>query len=222
MTDKMSERGRRGLSRAAIIQAAITLIEEEGGAGLTIRKLGAKVGCDPMTVLYHVKSKAELERAMAEALNEMMRLPDPEAPWRDRILSLAQQCRTIALRYPETFKLLLHFRGNGTAYFKSTEIIYQALTDAGVPDCMIVDVSFGIYASVLGVAMAEISGLLQPVDAAALEVLDALPVSKYPAIHRLVPNYDAPSDGRAIQTTLHMLLDGIETNIQNRQMQPLA
>ncbi|RMB08685.1 TetR/AcrR family transcriptional regulator [Eilatimonas milleporae] len=218
MNNKLKERGRLGLSRAAIVQTAITLIEAEGETGFTMRKLAAKVGCDPMTVLYHVKSKAELERAMAEALNETIQLPDPKAPWRDRIVSLAQQCHTLAQRHPETFKLLLRFRGTGPADLRNTEVIYQALSDAGVPDSMIVDVGFGLYASVLGLAMAEIGGLLRPADATALEAIDALPVADYPALHRLLPSYAAESGGRTFETTLHMLLDGIEKYIRDRDL----
>lgn len=218
MNKKPRVRNHRGLTRTAIVEAAMALIEEEGAAKFTVRRLAAAMGCDPMTVLYHVKSKSELERAMAEAMYAMMLLPKPTAPWRERILSLAKQCRSVAMNYPETFKLFFQFRSNGVSYFKTAETVYQALEEAGVPAHRIVDVSFGIYASVLGLTMAEITGLMQPADPKELEAIDALPVSQFPTTHRLLPHYDSQSDGHALEMTLNMLLDSIEKNIRERRL----
>ena len=53
--------GPRGLSREPMIRAAIELLESAGEAGFSIRKLGERLGCDPMAVLYHFKSREGAE-----------------------------------------------------------------------------------------------------------------------------------------------------------------
>ncbi len=48
-----------------MVAAALELMEAGGEVGFTLRKLGVRVGCDPMSILYHFKSKEGLYRAMA-------------------------------------------------------------------------------------------------------------------------------------------------------------
>ena len=55
----------RKLNKDELVIAAVTLMEEAGDSGFSLRKLGERVGCDPMAVLYHFKSKEGLLRAMA-------------------------------------------------------------------------------------------------------------------------------------------------------------
>ena len=56
----------RKLNKDELVIAAVTLMEEAGDSGFSLRKLGERVGCDPMAVLYHFKSKEGLLRAMAD------------------------------------------------------------------------------------------------------------------------------------------------------------
>ena len=51
----------------------------------SVRKLAQSVGCDPMSVLYHFKSKEGLSRAIANALSRSLVPVDPSLPWRERL-----------------------------------------------------------------------------------------------------------------------------------------
>lgn len=62
----------RPLSPELIVVTAIALLEHHGEAGFSLRKLGQRLGCDPMTVLYHFKSKDGLLRAMADHLSAQL------------------------------------------------------------------------------------------------------------------------------------------------------
>ena len=67
--------------------AALALLEDVGEA-FSVRKLAQSVGCDPMSVLYHFKSKEGLSRAIANALSRSLVPVDPSpcangcATWR--------------------------------------------------------------------------------------------------------------------------------------------
>jgi AcrR family transcriptional regulator len=44
-------RGRRGIDRNAILKAAFDMLSRNGEVGFSVRKLGTRIGVDPMTVL---------------------------------------------------------------------------------------------------------------------------------------------------------------------------
>ncbi len=210
MPKKAVRPGPRGLSPEEIVKSAVALLEEEGEQGFSIRKVGSRVGCDPMAVLYHFKSKAGLEQAMADALNAELTPVDATAPWRVRLSALASQYRTLALRYPRTFPLLLRFWVTGPADYRHAEMIYQALADAGFDDRRTVDICFGFYASILGLAAAEVGGMLQPASAENLAEARSLPAADFPMTRRLLPAFEAQQPAETYALMVETVLNGIE------------
>ncbi|WP_375595157.1 TetR/AcrR family transcriptional regulator C-terminal domain-containing protein [Algihabitans albus] len=192
------------------MKSAVALLEDEGEQGFSIRKVGSRVGCDPMAVLYHFKSKAGLEQAMADALNAELTPVDATAPWRARLSALASQYRALALRYPRTFPLLLRFWVTGPADYRHAEMIYQALSDAGFEDRQTVDICFGFYASILGLAAAEVGGMLQPATAENLAEARSLPAADFPMTRRLLPAFEAQRPAEIYALMVETVLNGIE------------
>ena len=210
MSKKVARLGPKGLSPQEIVAAAVALMEEEGEDRFSIRKLGARIGCDPMAVLYHFRSKVGLERAMADAVNAKLRPVDPTAHWRTRLADLAQQYRDLAIRYPQTFPLLMRFWVTGPADYRHAEMIYQALADAGLDDRQMVDVCFGFYASVLGLAAAEVGGLLKPATPENIAEVKDLSPAAFPMTTRLIPAFEQQEPRRVYAQMIEMILDGIE------------
>lgn len=202
--------GPRGLSPDVIARVAVELLDQGGEAGFSLRKLGQKVGCDPMAVLYHFGSKEGLERAMADTLNAELKPAERDRPWRERLAHLAHQYRGLAHRHPRTFPLLQRFWVTGPADYAHAETIYEALSDAGFDDERMVDICFGWYAAVLGLAAAEAGGLLRPADLEQLAEVEALPDGDFPLTRRLLPAFRRQQAGRTYARTVDLLLDGID------------
>ncbi len=213
MSKKTTRPGPRGISPNEVLRASIALMEEEGADGFSVRKLANTFGCDPMAVLYHFKSKVGLERAMADALNAELKPVDPAAPWRQRLTDLAHQYRALALRYPQTFPLLTRFWVTGPSDYTHAEMVYQALDDAGLNDRQIVDICCGWYASVLGLATAEVGGMLQPATQQDIAELEVLPTDEFPVVKRLVPVFKAQKPGQVHAVMVEAILDGIEQQL---------
>ena len=213
MSKKAARSGPKGLEPDEIVKAALVLMEEEGPDAFSVRKLGAKFGCDPMAVLYHFKSKNGVERAMADAINAEITPVDPTASWRARLTDLAFQYRGLALKYPQTFPLLMRFWITGPADYRHAEMIYQALADAGLNDRQMVDTCFGWYASLLGLAAAEVGGLLKPATPEIIAEIDRLPSADYPAMARLLTAFADQQSGRAYESMVETILDGIEQKL---------
>lgn len=57
-----------GLTREGIVRTALEIIDREGYKSLSMRRLGAELGVDPMAVYYHIPNKAALLDGVVEAV----------------------------------------------------------------------------------------------------------------------------------------------------------
>jgi AcrR family transcriptional regulator len=74
----------QGVTRDAILDTALALLDEDGDAGLTMRTLAARLGVTPMSLYHHVTDRAGLLRALSDrvyggVLQSMDEAGDPVA-----------------------------------------------------------------------------------------------------------------------------------------------
>ncbi|KWN20151.1 TetR family transcriptional regulator [Burkholderia territorii] len=208
MKDKPAQ-GPRGLDKDAIVAAALALLEEVGEAAFSVRKLAQSVGCDPMSVLYHFKSKEGLSRAIANALSRSLVPVDPSLPWRERLRDLARQYRALALRHPAAFALLQRHMSTGPADLAHIETVHRALADAGIARSALPSLCVGWYASVIGLAAAEAGGLTRPANETELAEMNALSDTAHPLVKSAAPLYAQLDPAAVHDTMLDVLHDGI-------------
>jgi AcrR family transcriptional regulator len=200
----------RGLDRAAIVAAALTEMDEHGEVGFSLRRVAARLGRDPMAVLYHLGSREGLERAVAEALNATVPLPDPALPPRVRLAAVADAYRALAQRHPRSFPLLMRFWTTGPSDYALAEAVYAALGEMGFGPEEAADYGCGFYAAVLGFCTGEVRGLLAPEPPPeALEEVAALPEATHPTFRRLAAAFGRRDPDMLWRRTREALLDGI-------------
>ncbi|WP_141671593.1 TetR/AcrR family transcriptional regulator [Gilliamella sp. wkB292] len=209
-SDKMKNTGPKGLEAHAMVVAAIDFMEEVGNSAFSMRKLAAKIACDPMSLQYHFKSKKGLERAMAEELTRRISTIDNSMPWDERLRHLAYQYRQIALAYPNSFKLMQQFWSTGLADYIRAEYVCQALTDAGFNDNQVTSFCLGYYACIIGLAASEAGGLLRPADDADLNDIENLPQQGFTLTKKLAPAFQAVEPGQVFAFTVELFLQGIK------------
>lgn len=202
-------RGRRGLDRNDILDAAFDMLSRHGEADFSVRKLGQRIGVDPMTVLHHFGSKDELMRRIADRALATVELPLPSGDWRSDLRHVAVAYRDLAHRHPRLFHLHFRFHATGPADHASSEVVYRALRSAGLPDAEAAGLGLAFYAFILGYALAEAEGLLQPIsdeDEAELKELDPLTC---PATLALIPAFRALDPDAAFDASVAAFIDGI-------------
>jgi AcrR family transcriptional regulator len=209
-------RGRRGLDKNAILDAAFDMLSREGEVGFSVRKLGARIGVDPMTVLHHFGSKDELLRRIADRALASVKLPLPSADWRADLGNVAAAYRDLAHRHPRLFHLHFRFHATGPADHASSEVVYRALRGAGLPDEEAAGLGLAFYAFILGYALAEVEGLLRPIsddDEAELRALDPL---AYPATLALIPAFKTLDRDAAFDASVDAFIDGVSCRCSAR------
>lgn len=99
--------GRARLDRRRVLQAALALVDRQGLDALTMRRLGAGLGVDPMTVQHHVESKERMLDGIAELLWEEVALPEDSASPVEALRALAGSLRDLFRRHPDAAPLIL-------------------------------------------------------------------------------------------------------------------
>ena len=139
----VSERGsagRRGpdepLSRERIVAAALALVDEEGLAALSMRRLATKLGVDPMAIYYYLPNKAALEYAIVEAVNVSMG-PDMQGfdmslPLYELVVGAGWLLRTALLRHPNAVPLLVVRSGATLASWRPGDMMVGCLIERGL------------------------------------------------------------------------------------------
>src|SRR2546427_10692734 len=91
-----SSRRRTTLSLERIAAAAVALIDGDGLDALSMRRLGAELGVDAMSLYRHFPSKAALLQAVVARLFAELPLPAPTAARRqDAFRALARPYRAL-------------------------------------------------------------------------------------------------------------------------------
>lgn len=108
MTDRASPRRGRPprLTRAQILRAALQIADGSGLDGLTMRRLGAELGVDPMAVYGHLPDKAALVDGLVEIVMGEIVVPVATGDWMDDLRAVTRSARTTLLMHPAVVPLL--------------------------------------------------------------------------------------------------------------------
>jgi AcrR family transcriptional regulator len=122
------------LDRRAILQAALRLVDANGLGALSMRRLGAELGVEAMSLYYYIPSKAALTQGLAEIVLGELRLP-PEGispdDWPAALREMARSFRGLGFAHPNVFPLLAQIGLDNPAAYPPTEAVLALLRSAG-------------------------------------------------------------------------------------------
>jgi AcrR family transcriptional regulator len=85
----------------AILETAFSIVEREGYAALTMRRVASALETGPASLYAHVVNKEDLDDLLIGQLCADIELPEPNPRiWREQIISVCTQIRDQYLRYP--------------------------------------------------------------------------------------------------------------------------
>jgi AcrR family transcriptional regulator len=147
---------RETLTREQIVQAAMETLDAEGLAGLSMRKLAAKLGSGATSLYWHVPTKDDLIDLLIDETYGEVDVPEAElAGWRSGAMLFAHSLRAMILRHPwlpEVVYTRPSIGPNATAMGSRGLVLFRA---GGFADR---DVAMGsIISYVFGTANAEVA-----------------------------------------------------------------
>lgn len=96
-----------GLNRAAVVAAALRIVDRDGVDGLTMRALGAELGADPMAAYHHVPNKDAILDGVVEAVWSDIDIAVPQGiAWQEQLAAVAEAMRAGLQRHPNAVPLM--------------------------------------------------------------------------------------------------------------------
>lgn len=146
------------LNREVLVKVALDIVDRDGLASLSMRKLGAEIGVDPMAAYRHLPNKEALLDAVIDAVVAKTVIDVDEAlSWQDQMRQLLASYYTAVMAHPNALPLLPVRQLRTPASLRVVERALQILVDAGAPlheAVLVVNVA-GLLT--VGVAMAAAS-----------------------------------------------------------------
>ena len=204
------------LSREAIVQAAVRLIERDGADAVSMRRVAAELGVGTMSLYNHVPNKAALLDGVAEyIMTDMSFAADPDADWRDQARGLARTFRAIARRYPRSVLVVITRQPRSDVGLAPVELALGAVRKAGFTDRTAVRLVRTFVSFVLGSLMHEASVAEQPAPEAITELAEQLERSRYTNVRDLLPLLAEQDHEGDFEFGLELLIGAMEALPRN-------
>ncbi|MFF4256475.1 TetR/AcrR family transcriptional regulator [Streptomyces sp. NPDC001663] len=124
-----------GLDRDRITEVTVRLLDAEGLAKFSMRRLAAELNVTAMSVYWYVDTKDDLlELALDAAFGELT-LPDPDADedWRDQLRTLAREYRSLLVRHPWLSQVAGTFLNIGPNNLAFARVVQRVIRRTGLP-----------------------------------------------------------------------------------------
>ena len=96
------------ISRSAALETALSIVEKEGIAALTIRRLGKDLGVEGISLYHHFKNKDDILVGVCELALSHVRTPKTTTEsWKKWLLSNAVELHKVICKYPDLAPLLV-------------------------------------------------------------------------------------------------------------------
>ncbi len=124
-----------GLTKAAIVQAALDLLDEAGMDGLTVRALAARLGVQAPALYWHVRSKQALLDEMAtliwRQIGDVMAGLPADLPWPEMMATYAATTRKELMGHRDGAKAFSGTTLTDPAVIRRQEATLQSLVRQG-------------------------------------------------------------------------------------------
>lgn len=211
----------RGLTMAAIVRAAIELVEAEGLATLSMRRVASKLGVGTASLYTYLPGKAELAALMLDSVAAEEPLPHQwPGDWRAKLRAWARADWAAYQRHRWILELSTVAGAPGPNMLRWLDSALRALDGTALSEAEKLAVIESVDGYVRGLALLHHhgggadAGDTQRRDAALADLVD---MSRYPALRHALEQGALPYAGDQFEFGLQRLLDGVAALIQSRQ-----
>jgi AcrR family transcriptional regulator len=202
---KTTDRRRGALTPQRIVTAALRLIEREGLAALSTRRLGETLGCQAMSIYHHFPSKQHLLDALVDRVIAGFEMPPPGGDPLRRLRHTCLAYRALAWKHPKLFPYIAVYRHNTPTGVRFIEAVLGAV-EAVVPGRERAARIFRVLGYYLvGAALDETSGYAAG-PSAAEPVSDAYVAEHCPRLAAAAPYFKRPHWDKTFELGLSALL----------------
>jgi AcrR family transcriptional regulator len=222
---RLPERGarkrREPISRDAIVAAAVRLLDREGLAALSMRRLGEELGAGAASLYWHVGSKdGLLDLVLDELIGEVEVPASDPAHWREQLKETARSQRRVSLRHPYLVRVSIGRIPMGPNALRVTEGTLAVLRAGGLSPrlavqgyLLLIDTVNGFTLDETGVEDGGTPQLppeeLQKVADMARDYIASLPAGKFPNMTELAAEFAFSDPDERFEMLIDIFVDGL-------------
>src|SRR3990172_532871 len=209
------------LTRVAIIEAALRVLEREGMDGLSMRKVGEELGTGAASFYWHVRNKDELLQLLFERVTEEIELPEPDpSRWQEQIKELGRRMLEVMRGHRDIARISLGRIPSGPSVARFSEWLFSLLQPVGVPDRVIAYLGDLVSLYIGAYAFEESLGLVSPTgeDIPPEEIVRmlrdytlSLPVDRFPRTHAAIDVIFGGTPDERFEFALDVFVRSLET-----------
>jgi AcrR family transcriptional regulator len=210
------------LSRDVVLRTALEMIDTGGVEALSMRRLGQRLGCDPMALYRYAETKTALLDGVVEIVLDELTVDTEDNDWVGQLRAVARCFRALALAHPHVVPLLvtrplatpLALRPKGT--LRPLEATLQLLTHAGFTDVDALHVYRYFFGFLYGHVLNDLQELVDnpdETDALLRLGLHRLPLREFPLLRSLAPVLAAYDGADELERGLDILLTGLKAQL---------
>jgi AcrR family transcriptional regulator len=228
LPDRQGRRRREPISREAIVAAAIRLLDREGLAALSMRRLAEELGTGAASLYWHVGSKDGLLDLVFDELIGEEQVPgaDPSR-WQEQLKDIARAQRRISLRHPYLVRISIGRIPMGPNALRFSERVIAILRAGGLPPRLAVQGYLLLIATVNGFTVDETGvnddgpagpdGNAPPSDPAsrqeaadmARDYVASLPAEQFPNMVALADEFAFADADERFEMLIDIFVDGL-------------
>ncbi|MFC9550373.1 TetR/AcrR family transcriptional regulator C-terminal domain-containing protein [Rhodococcus sp. NPDC056960] len=148
--------GQSTLSRQAILEAAMAVVDDQGVEAVSMRTVARVLGVDPKSLYNHVENKDALLDGLAELVLSRMVIPDASGDLRKDVTAMARAFRSAALaEHPRAARLVLTRPVESLITLNPLEVALAAFLRAGASPEVAVHCLRTVLAFITGTLLRE-------------------------------------------------------------------
>ncbi len=216
--------GRRDspVTRAAVLSAALEVIDRDGVDGLSMRRLAEAVGRDPMVIYRHVPNKAAVLDGVTESVFGQLSVDPAASDWVAEVRRVARDFRRLALAHPQVVPLLVTrplstpLGQRAPAVVRPLEDILALLTRVGYTEVDALHIYRALFGFLYGHVLNELQELVErpeETDDLLRLGLYRLPIGEFPLVRNLASVLATYDGAVELERGLDILLAGLAATL---------
>jgi AcrR family transcriptional regulator len=126
---------RAPLTREAIVDAALSVLDAVGMDGLSMRRVAQELGTGAASLYWHVRNKDELFQLVFDRVTRDVVLPEPDsAHWQEQLKVLGYEMRKVLSKHRDVARISFGRVPTGPQMALLTEWLFTLLQPTGIPD----------------------------------------------------------------------------------------
>jgi AcrR family transcriptional regulator len=210
---KTTGRRRQPLTRDAIVEAAVKVLDAEGVDALTVRRIGQELGTGSATLYWYIGSKDELGELVYDRVMGEVELPELDAGhWQEQLKELCRRVYRVLVKHNDVARLSLGRIPAGPNMLRVMERTTAVLREAGI-DGQAIGYIGDVVGRYLDASALETRMQTGPPPETVGAYFQSLPAEQFPHLHAMSRAMVAGSDDDRFEFGLDLLMRGLASYV---------